>query len=134
EPFRQFCQAGWQGLQHPVQWGGQGLPKMVGASATENLNAANLAFSMCPLLPDGVIEALLQVRSEAQKQLEEPKRLAGAWTGTMNLTEPQAASDLSLVSTRAVRQADGSYRLTGQKIFITYGEHDLGENIVHLGL
>jgi len=134
EAFRQFCQGGWQGLQHPVQWGGQGLPKLVGAPATENLNAANLAFSLCPLLTDGVIEALLQVGSEAQKQLYVPKLLAGAWTGTMNLTEPQAGSDLSLVSTRAVRQADGSYRLTGQKIFITYGEHDLAENIVHLVL
>ena len=135
DAFRQFAQGGWQGLQHPVQWGGQGLPKLVGAPASESLNAASLAFSLCPLLTDGVIEALLQVGSDAQKQCYVPRLLDGTWTGTMNLTEPQAGSDLSLVSMRAVPQGDGScYRLTGQKIFITYGEHDLAENIIHLVL
>jgi len=134
EAFREFARGGWQGLQHPQQWGGQGLPKLVGAPASESLNAASLAFSLCPLLTDGVIEALLQVGSEEQKRLYVPRLMDGTWTGTMNLTEPQAGSDLALVATRAAPQGDGSYRLSGQKIFITYGEHDLAENIIHLVL
>jgi len=132
--FRAFAEGGWQGLQHPPQWGGQGLPKLVAAPASENLNAASLAFSLCPLLTDGVIEALLMVGTDEQQRRYIPPLIEGRWTGTMNLTEPQAGSDLALVTTRAVPQADGSYRLHGQKIFITYGEHDLAENIVHLVL
>jgi len=132
--FSEFAAAGWQGLQHSAQWGGQGLPKLVAAPACENLNAANLSFSLCPLLTDGVIEALTEVGSEAQQAAFIPALLEGRWTGTMNLTEPQAGSDLARVATRAVRQPDGSYRITGQKIFITYGEHDMAENIVHLVL
>lgn len=132
--FAEFAAAGWQGLQHSAQWGGQGLPKLVAAPACENLNAANLSFSLCPLLTDGVIEALTEVGSEAQQAAFIPALLEGRWTGTMNLTEPQAGSDLARVATRAVRQPDGSYRITGQKIFITYGEHDMAENIVHLVL
>lgn len=104
------------------------------APAGENIQAASLAFSLCPMLTDGVIEALLTVGSEAQRQTYVPKLIGGQWTGTMNLTEPQAGSDLAQVATRAVRQDDGSYRLSGQKIFITYGEHDLAENIIHLVL
>ncbi|QDQ87578.1 acyl-CoA dehydrogenase [Alcaligenaceae bacterium SJ-26] len=134
DAFRQFAAGGWQGLQHPEQWGGQGLPKLVGAPAIENLNAASLAFSLCPLLTDGVIEALLQVGSEDLQQRFVPGLIDGSYTGTMNLTEPQAGSDLALVATRAVPQQDDTYRLYGQKIFITYGEHDLAENIVHLVL
>jgi alkylation response protein AidB-like acyl-CoA dehydrogenase len=134
EAFGEFAKGGWQGLQHEARWGGQGLPKLVGAPASENMNAANLAFSLCPLLTDGVIEALAAVGTEAQRALYIPPMLEGRWTGTMNLTEPQAGSDLALVSTRAVPQDDGTYRLFGQKIFITYGEHDLAENIVHLVL
>jgi len=134
QAFHEFAQGGWQGLQHDPQWGGQGLPKLVGAPASENINAANLAFSLCPLLTDGVIEALTAVGSEQQQATYIPPMLEGRWTGTMNLTEPQAGSDLAQVATRAVRQADGSYRLSGQKIFITYGEHDMAENIVHLVL
>jgi alkylation response protein AidB-like acyl-CoA dehydrogenase len=134
QAFRDYAAGGWQGLQHPVQWGGQGLPKVVAAPASENINAASLAFSLCPLLTDGVIEALLTVGSEAQRKQYVPNLISGKWTGTMNLTEPQAGSDLAMVRTRAVPQDDGSYRLTGQKIFITYGEHDLAENIVHLVL
>ncbi|OZI38467.1 acyl-CoA dehydrogenase [Bordetella genomosp. 10] len=134
EAFKAYAAGGWQGLQHPAQWGGQGLPKVVAACANENINAASLAFSLCPLLTDGVIEALLTVGSEQLRQTYVPKLVSGAWTGTMNLTEPQAGSDLALVRTRAVRQDDGSYRLSGQKIFITYGEHDLAENIIHLVL
>nr|WP_257216468.1 acyl-CoA dehydrogenase [Allopusillimonas soli] len=132
--FGEFANGGWQGLLHEQSIGGQGLPKLVGASAGENLNAANLAFALCPLLTDGVIEALTAVGTEAQQQRYIPPMLQGRWTGTMNLTEPQAGSDLAQVATRAVRQDDGSYRLSGQKIFITYGEHDMAENIVHLVL
>lgn len=134
QAFRQYAEGGWQGLQHPQRWGGQGLPHLVAAPAGENIQAASLAFSLCPMLTDGVIEALLTVGSEPQRKQFVPNLIGGKWTGTMNLTEPQAGSDLALISTRAVRQDDGSYRLTGQKIFITYGEHDLAENIIHLVL
>ncbi|MFW7343585.1 acyl-CoA dehydrogenase [Pollutimonas sp. H1-120] len=134
QAFSEFAQGGWQGLQHEQEWGGQGLPKLVGAPASENINAANLAFSLCPLLSDGVIEALTTVGSKQQQSVFIPPMLEGRWTGTMNLTEPQAGSDLALITTRAVPQDDGSYRLSGQKIFITYGEHDMAENIVHLVL
>ncbi len=134
QAFQGFTQGGWQGLQHPGEFGGQGLPKLVGAPCIENVNAANLAFSLCPLLTDGVIEALLTAGSDEQKQLFVPKLVDGTWTGTMNLTEPQAGSDLAQVRTRAVPQDDGTYRLSGQKIFITYGDHDLAENIIHLVL
>jgi len=132
--FRQFVEGGWQGLQHPVEFGGQGLPKTIGAAAIEMLNSANLSFALCPLLTDGAIEALLTAGSEALKATYLEKLVSGQWTGTMNLTEPQAGSDLSLVRTRAVPQADGRYKVFGTKIFITYGEHDLAENIVHLVL
>ncbi|MGE5339487.1 MAG: acyl-CoA dehydrogenase [Gemmatimonadota bacterium] len=134
EAFRQFAEAGWQGLQHPAQYGGQGLPKLVGTPCTEMLNSANLSFALCPLLTDGAIEALMTAGTEAQQTLYVPRLIDGTWTGTMNLTEPQAGSDLALVRTKAVRQGDGSYRLAGTKIFITYGEHDMADNIVHLVL
>ena len=98
------------------------------------LNAANLSFALCPLLTDGAIEALLTAGTDQQKNVYIPKLIGGQWTGTMNLTEPQAGSDLSMVRSKAVHQADGSYRITGQKIYITYGEHDMAENIVHLVL
>ncbi|CAM5186153.1 Alkylation response protein AidB-like acyl-CoA dehydrogenase OS=Castellaniella defragrans OX=75697 GN=HNR28_000860 PE=3 SV=1 [Castellaniella defragrans] len=134
EAFQAFVQGGWQGLSHPAELGGQGLPKLVAAPVTESLNAGNLSFSLCPLLTDGVIEALSLVGTAEQKARYVGPLLEGRWTGTMNLTEPQAGSDLALLKTRAVRQDDGSYRLSGQKIFITYGEHDLAGNIVHLVL
>lgn len=134
QAFKDFADGGWQGLQHDPAWGGQGLPKLVGAPASENLNAASLAFALCPLLTDGVIEALATVGTPQQQASFIPPMLEGRWTGTMNLTEPQAGSDLALVNTKAVKQDDGSYRLSGQKIFITYGEHDMVENIVHLVL
>ena len=132
--FGHFIEGGWQGLRHPDQFGGQGLPRLLAAATTENLYAANVSFSLCPMLTDGVIEALLLTGSEALKQRYVPALVAGKWTGTMNLTEPQAGSDLSMVNTRAVPQDDGTYRLFGQKIYITFGEHDLAENIVHLVL
>jgi len=132
--FRQFAEGGWQGLQHPSQFGGQGLPKTIGAACSEMLNSANLSFALCPLLTDGAIEALLTAGTPDQQQQYIPKMIAGDWTGTMNLTESQAGSDLSLVRTRAEPQPDGSFRLFGTKIFITYGEHDMADNIVHLVL
>ncbi|GLU32443.1 acyl-CoA dehydrogenase [Trinickia caryophylli] len=134
EAFRQFVEGGWQGVQHPADYEGQGLPKLIATPCMEMLNAANLSFALCPLLTDGAIEALLTAGSEQQKQRYVPKLISGEWTGTMNLTEPQAGSDLALVRTRAEPQGDGSYRLFGTKIFITWGEHDMADNIVHLVL
>jgi 3-(methylthio)propanoyl-CoA dehydrogenase len=134
DAFKQFAAGGWQGLQHPAEFGGQGLPKLIHAACSEMLNSASLSFALCPLLTDGAIEALLTAGSPEQQALYIPKMIDGSWTGSMNLTEPQAGSDLSLVRTRAEPQADGSYKLFGTKIFITYGEHDLAQNIVHLVL
>jgi alkylation response protein AidB-like acyl-CoA dehydrogenase len=134
QAFRQFAEGGWQGLQHPPEFGGQGLPKTIGAACIEMLNSANLSFALCPLLTDGAIEALLTAGSPEQQQTYLPKMIDGSWTGTMNLTEPQAGSDLAAVRTRAEPQGDGSFKLFGTKIFITYGEHDMAENIVHLVL
>jgi len=134
DAFRQFGEGGWQGLQHPVEFGGQGLPKTIGAACIEMLNSANLSFVLCPLLTDGAIEALLTAGTPEQQQTYIPHFIDGSWTGTMNLTEPQAGSDLALVRTRAEPQPDGSYKLFGTKIFITYGEHDMADNIVHLVL
>jgi butyryl-CoA dehydrogenase len=132
--FRSFAEGGWQGLQHAPRFGGQGLPKLVATPCHEMLQSANLSFALCPLLTDGTIEALITAGTERQQALYVPRLIDGTWTGTMNLTEPQAGSDLAQVRTRAVPQADGSYRVFGQKIFITYGEHDLSDNIIHLVL
>ena len=132
--YRQFAEGGWQGLQHPVDFGGQGLPKLIQAACIEMVNAANMSFALCPLLTDGAIEALLLAGSDALKARFLQPMVEGRWTGTMNLTEPQAGSDLALVRTRAEPQPDGSYHVFGTKIFITYGEHDMAENIVHLVL
>ncbi|MEH0165156.1 acyl-CoA dehydrogenase [Roseateles microcysteis] len=134
EAFRQFAEGGWQGLQHPAEYGGQALPKTIGAACGEMVNSANLSFALCPLLTDGAIEALLTAGSDEQKSTYIPHLIDGSWTGTMNLTEPQAGSDLAAVRTRAEPQADGTYKIFGTKIFITYGEHDMAENIVHLVL
>jgi 3-(methylthio)propanoyl-CoA dehydrogenase len=132
--FKQFAEGGWQGLQHPAEFGGQGLPKTIAAACIEMLNSANMSFALCPLLTDGAIEALLTAGTPEQQQHYIPKMVDGSWTGTMNLTEPQAGSDLSLVRTRAEPQPDGSYKIFGTKIYITYGEHDMADNIVHLVL
>ena len=134
EAFRQYGEGGWQGLQHPADFGGQGLPKTIGAACIEMTNSANMSFALCPLLTDGAIEALLTAGTHEQQQTYIPKMISGEWTGTMNLTEPQAGSDLALVRTRAEPQGDGSYKIFGTKIFITYGEHDMADNIVHLVL
>ena len=134
EAFQRFGEGGWQGLQHPGEFGGQGLPKIIGAACIEMLNSANMSFALCPLLTDGAIEALLTAGTPEQQALYLPKMISGEWTGTMNLTEPQAGSDLALVRTRAEPQPDGTYRIFGTKIFITYGEHDMAANIIHLVL
>lgn len=134
QAFRQFGEGGWQGLQHPSEFGGQNLPKTIGAACIEMLNSANLSFALCPLLTDGAIEALLTAGTPEQQQRYLPKMISGEWTGTMNLTEPQAGSDLAQVRTRAEPQPDGTFKLFGTKIFITYGEHDMASNIVHLVL
>ena len=132
--FRQFAEGGWQGLQHPIEFGGQGLPKLIHAACSEMVNSANLSFALCPLLTDGAIEALLTAGTPEQKATYLPKMIDGSWTGSMNLTEPQAGSDLSAVRTRAEPQPDGSHKIFGTKIYITYGEHDMADNIVHLVL
>ncbi|WP_186087531.1 acyl-CoA dehydrogenase [Burkholderia gladioli] len=134
EAFRQFVAGGWQGLQHPTEYDGQGLPKLIATPCIEMLNASNLSFALCPLLTDGAIEALLTAGTDEQKTRYVPKLISGEWTGTMNLTEPQAGSDLALVRSRAEPQGDGSYKVFGTKIFITWGEHDMADNIVHLVL
>ncbi len=134
DAFRQYAEGGWQGLQHPVDFGGQGLPKTIGAACGEILNSANMSFALCPLLTDGAIEALLTAGSDELKAIYLEKLISGEWTGTMNLTEPQAGSDLALVRSRAEPQPDGTYKVFGTKIFITYGEHDMADNIVHLVL
>lgn len=134
EAYRQYIEGGWQGLQHDAAHGGQGLPKTIGAACIEMLNSANMSFALCPLLTDGAIEALMTAASDDLKGVYLEKLISGEWTGTMNLTEPQAGSDLALVRSRAEPQADGTYRVFGTKIYITYGEHDMADNIVHLVL
>jgi alkylation response protein AidB-like acyl-CoA dehydrogenase len=134
EAYKQFAEGGWQGLLHPADFGGQGLPKTIGAVCGEMVNSANMSFALCPLLSDGAIEALLTAGSDVLKATYLENLVSGKWTGTMNLTEPQAGSDLAAVRTRAEPQPDGTYKIFGTKIFITWGEHDMAENIVHLVL
>jgi acyl-CoA dehydrogenase len=134
EAYLQYCANGWNGLTKNPDFGGQGLPELVAAAVEEMWHAANMAFDLCPLLTQGAIEAIELVGTPEQKERFLPKMVSGEWAGTMNLTESQAGSDLAAVRTRAVPQPDGSYKLFGQKIFITYGEHDYTENIIHLVL
>ncbi len=134
QAYRQFAADGWNALSCPAEFGGQNLPRPLSALIEEMWNGANVAFALCPMLTRGVIDALELRGSQAQQDTYLPRLVSGEWTGTMNLTEPQAGSDLSAVRTRAVRRGDGRYLLTGQKIFITYGEHDLTGNIVHMVL
>ena len=133
DAYRRFTEGGWNALAFEAQWGGQGLPKLVATPVDEMWTSANMSFSLCPLLTQGAVHALALRGSEALQKAYIPKMVSGEWTGTMNLTEPQAGSDLALVKTRAVREGD-HYRISGQKIFITYGEHDFTEQIVHLVL
>ncbi len=134
DAYWQYVKSGWGNIMSPPAFGGQGLPHLIATPCEEMWGASNLAFKLCPMLTQGAIEALDRVGSEELKKRFLPKMVTGDWTGTMNLTEPQAGSDLSLVRTKATPQADGTYRLKGQKIFITYGEHDYTENIIHLVL
>src|SRR3954471_2834273 len=134
EAYWQYVKAGWGNIMSPPEFGGQGLPHMLATPVEEMWGAANLAFKLCPMLTQGAIEAISYVGPDAVREKFLPNMVSGKWTGTMNLTEPQAGSDLSLVRTKATPQADGTYRLKGQKIFITYGEHDYTENIIHLVL
>jgi len=134
EAYSQFVAAGWPALPFDVEAGGQGLPWTLGLAVGELWSAANMAWALCPLLTAGAVELLQVHGTPAQKATYLPRLVAGDWTGTMNLTEPQAGSDLGALKTRAVPAENGRYRITGQKIFITYGEHDLTGNIVHMVL
>ena len=134
EAYRQFASGGWSALPCPEEFGGQGLPGVLSMAACEIWNASNLSFGLCPLLTQGAIDALHTDGSDELKATYLPKMISGEWTGTMNLTEPQAGSDLGAIRTKAVRQADGTYRIFGTKIFITYGDHELTDNIVHMVL
>ncbi len=134
DAYHAWCKGGWNGLASPTEFGGQGLPQIVNAACTEMWNSASMAFGVGPLLTMGAIDALNAHGSETLKRTYLEKLVTGQWTGTMQLTEPQAGSDVGALRTRAVRAADGTYRITGQKIFITYGEHDLTDNIIHFVL
>ena len=134
DAYWQYVKAGWGNIMSPPEFGGQGLPHLIATPVEEMWGAANLAFKLCPMLTQGAIEAISHVGPDELRQRFLPKMVSGEWTGTMNLTEPQAGSDLSLVRTKATPQSDGTYRIKGQKIFITYGEHDYTENIIHLVL
>ncbi len=134
DAYRQFAEGGWSSLPCAEEFGGQGLPEIVSAAVGEIWNASNVSFGLCPLLTQGAIHAIEAGGTDAIKAKYLPNMVAGKWTGTMNLTEPHAGSDLGPLTTRAVPQDDGTYRITGTKIFITYGEHDMAENIIHLVL
>ncbi|HKV96201.1 MAG TPA: acyl-CoA dehydrogenase [Gammaproteobacteria bacterium] len=131
--YQRFVADGWNALSLPAEFGGQGLPEVVSAPVQEMWQSANMSYALCSLLTQGAVHALLLTGSDALKQRFLPKMVSGEWTGTMNLSEPQAGSDLAAVRCRAVREGD-HYKLTGQKIFITYGEHDFTENIIHMVL
>ena len=132
--YRAFCEGGWNGLRFPEQYGGQGLCSVIATVVDEMWHAASFSFALCPMLTNGAVEALLTAGSDELKTVYLSKLVSGEWTGTMNLTEPGAGSDLAAIQTKALPQADGSYRVSGQKIFITYGEHDFTDNIIHLVL
>jgi acyl-CoA dehydrogenase len=134
EAYAAFTAAGWNALSGPAEFGGQALPASVSMGVAEVWNGSNLSFALCPLLTQSAIDALYAHGSEQLKRTYLPKMISGQWTGAMNLTEPQAGSDLGALKTKAVKQPDGSYRITGTKIFITYGDHDLTDNIIHMVL
>jgi alkylation response protein AidB-like acyl-CoA dehydrogenase len=132
DAYKQFAEGGWASLAAPVEHGGQGLPKTLEVAVLEMIQAANMAFGLCPMLSLGAIEALEHHGTEGQKHTYLPRLISGEWTGTMNLTEPQAGSDLAALTTVATPDGDGGWKITGQKIFITWGDHDAADNIVHL--
>lgn len=134
EAYAAFRDGGWMGLSAPEEWGGQGLPKVLGLAVMEMFHGANMAFALCPMLSFGAIEALLAHGTDEQQAMYLPKLVSAEWTGTMNLTEPQAGSDVGALKTKAVPNGDGSFAISGQKIYITWGDHDVAENIIHLVL
>jgi alkylation response protein AidB-like acyl-CoA dehydrogenase len=134
EAYARFVEDGWNGMACPSSIGGHGLPAVIAANTEEMWQGANAAFALCPMLTRSAIEAVELAASDTLKQRYLPNLVSGRWTGTMNLTEPQAGSDLAAIKTRATPQPDGTYRINGQKIFITYGEHDLTDNIIHMVL
>ncbi|HBF29651.1 acyl-CoA dehydrogenase family protein, partial [Rhizobium sp.] len=127
-----YCQGGWTGLAVPAEFGGQGLPYVLHAAVGEYMSSANMALMMYPGLTQGAIAAILVHGSDAQKATYLPKMVEGIWSGTMNLTEPHCGTDLGLLRTKAVPNGDGTYKISGQKIFISAGEHGMTENIIHL--
>ena len=134
EAYRAWAAAGWNAVSAPAEWGGQALPHALNAACIEMWNSASMAFGIGPVLTMGAAEALAAHGSDDLKRTYLRKLVSGEWMGTMKLTEPQAGSDVGALRTKAERAADGSYRITGQKIFITYGEHDLTDNIIHFVL
>mgnify|MGYP001009104461 CR=1 FL=1 len=134
EAYRQFAEAGWTALDAPVEFGGQGLPFSMATVALDSLGAANMAFALCPILSVGAIEAINHHGSDRQKHMFLPKLSTGEWSGTMNLTEPQAGSDVGALKSTATPRGDGTYQIKGTKIYISFGDHDMAENIVHLVL
>ncbi|HVF95579.1 MAG TPA: acyl-CoA dehydrogenase family protein, partial [Sphingomonas sp.] len=134
EAYKQYVESGWATLGNQPEYGGQGMPHVVSTAFQEFMISSNMAFAMYPGLTHGAIAALVAKGSDAQKAMYVPKMVSGEWGGTMNLTEPQCGTDLGLIRTRAEPQADGSYAITGTKIFISSGEHDLTDNIIHLVL
>jgi acyl-CoA dehydrogenase len=134
DAYRQYAEGGWMGISAPTEFGGQGLPETLTVIVNEMMASANMAFAMYPGLTQGAIAAILRHGTPEQKAAYLPKMIEGRWTGTMNLTEPHCGTDLGLLRTKAVKQGDGSYKINGTKIFISAGEHDLSENIVHLVL
>ncbi len=134
EAYKAFCEGGWGGLPFPEEYGGQNLPATLATQVNEYVSSANMAFGMYPGLTAGAIAALLEHASDEQKEAYLPKMISGEWSGTMNLTEPHCGTDLGLMRSKAVRQDDGSFKISGQKIFISAGEHDLTSNIIHLVL
>ena len=134
EAYKAFVNAGWGGIDAPAEWGGHQMPRVVGVAFEEMFAAANLAFSNCPLLTAGAVTALAAHGTKDQQDRYLPKLITGEWSAAMNLTEPQAGSDVGALTMRAIPAGDGTYRLTGNKIFITYGDHDMASNVVHLVL
>ena len=134
QAYEKFCEGGWNAITGPESHGGQELPTMLAAAVLEMWNSASMAFGLCPLLTTGAVEAVTAHGSDELKSIYLEKMVSGQWTGTMNLTEPQAGTDLAALKTQAKPAGDGTYRIFGQKIFITWGEHDMAENICHLVL
>lgn len=134
EAYKQYCEGGWNGVPFNPDYGGQGLPLTLAFAVQEMWQSANMSFGLCPMLNQAAVEAIDVHGTQGQKDTYLSKLISGEWTGTMNLTEPHAGTDLAALKSKAVKQADGTYKLTGQKIFITYGDHDLADNIIHMVL